>query len=194
MLPFSRRTRERWLQGALRRLTATGAAPRMMRRCSRLSPETRPPQRIWNERYEIRRRQHVDRQYQEDADAEAAGRRAGYRAPEFLARPFEVGRRRDEEAQVLHAGRPVRDSGRAPAGGSRPAAGRRTQAAAPQPAAPQPAAPQHGAAGIAPQPPVPQPAVDAAVVVASQPPRRRRRPSRPGRSPRLPGRRARRQP
>src|SRR5690349_1928151 len=105
MLPSSRRTRDWRLRSALLRSTDIGAVPRTIWQCLRPLPTKMMPQRIWNERYEIGRRQDVERYAEEDLDAEAPRPRAEHRAPEFLAWPHQVGRGRDQEAQVLAARR-----------------------------------------------------------------------------------------
>src|SRR3569623_1982324 len=105
MLPSSRKTRERLLRCASLRSTGIGAVPRTIWQCLRPLLMKMMSQWIWNERYEIGRRQDVECYAEEDLDAEASRPRAGHRAPEFLAWPHQVGRRRDQEAQVLAARR-----------------------------------------------------------------------------------------
>src|SRR5262245_51506645 len=105
MLPSSHRMRERRLRSAPSRSTGIGAVPRTIWQCLRPLLTKMMPQRIWNERYEIGRRQDVERYAEEDLDAEAPGCRAEHRAPEFLAWPHQAGPGRDQEAQVLDAWR-----------------------------------------------------------------------------------------
>src|SRR3954463_9396288 len=105
MLPFSRKTRAGRFRSAWLRSTGIGAVPRTIWQCLRPLLTKMMPQRIWNERYEIGRRQDVERYTEEDLDAEAPRYGTGHRAPELLARPYQGGRGRDQEAQVLAARR-----------------------------------------------------------------------------------------
>src|SRR3954468_9164486 len=105
MLPFSRKTRAGRSRSAWLRSTGIGAVPRTILQCLRPLLTKMMPQRIWNERYEIGRRQDVECYTEEDLDAEAPQHGTGHRAPELLARPYQVGRGRDQEAQVLAARR-----------------------------------------------------------------------------------------
>src|SRR5882757_6260150 len=102
MLPFSRETRAGRSRSAWLRSTGIGAVPRTIWQCLRPLLTKMMPQRMWNERYEIGRRQDVECDAEEDLDAEAPRYGTGHGAPELLARPHQVGCGRDQEAQVLH--------------------------------------------------------------------------------------------
>src|SRR5438445_9040589 len=129
MLPSSRETRVRRSRSAWLRSTDIGAVPRTIWQCLWPLLTKMMPQRIWNERYEIGRRQDVECYTEEDLDAEAPRHGTGHRAPELLAWPYQVGRGRDQEAQVLTARRQAGAGGRCPCARLHAEAGGRGRAA-----------------------------------------------------------------